>query len=107
MSRDKKSPQFFVLCAGKRLAEYTRQSDINLETEIANESDDYISKIDEASFIEYLIGKYSIDIPYLDFEGMEATTGKRMVRGENFPYGFSVRKGQSYEIPTFIYYIPC
>lgn len=72
-----------------------------------HESDDYINNIDTEKYVEYLSNKYSLDTPELDFDSIEGANGKKLILGERFPYGFSVRKGQSYEIPTIIYHISC
>src|SRR5687767_4217927 len=104
---EKKSPKLFQICSKKRLADLTQQLEIQLRNEIDQESDDYISNIDEEKYIEYLANKYSLKTPRLDFDNIEGTTGKKLILGERFPYDFRVRKGQSYEMSTIIYHIFC
>lgn len=108
MNIDKSPPKIFKICAQKRLSEYSHQRDIKLAEQIDRESDDYINNVDEAVYIEHLVNEYSLDTPYLDFESIEASTGKKLVPAEQFPNGqFNVRRGQSYQRGTVIYHIPC
>ncbi len=104
---EKNLPKFFQIASEKRLSDLTRQSEIQLVNEIDQESDDYLSNIEEEKYLEYLSNKYSLDTPELDFDNIEGTTGKKLIPAERFPYGFSVRSGQKYERPTIIYHISC
>jgi len=99
----------FQLCSEKKLSELTRELYSQFQNEIDQESDDYIVNVDEERFLEYLVGKYSINTPYLDFNNIKANTGKTIILGENFPYpmALNVQRGKKYERPTIIYYVPC
>lgn len=97
----------FKICAEKRLAKYLQQRDKELLEQIERESDDYISNVDEPRYIQYLVDEYSLDTPSLDFDNVEASTGKKLVPAEQFPGGFHVRRGESYLKGTVIYHIPC
>jgi hypothetical protein len=100
--------EYFNICDDKkRLPDYFWQKEKSLNTDIDSETDDYIRNIDEVSFIEYLFNKYSLNAPYLDFDNIAATTGKRMVKAEEFPYGYAVFSGRKYEVGTITYHIPC
>lgn len=104
---EEKSPKTFKICAQTRLAEYLRQRNMELVAQIDQESDDYINNVDEVGYIEYLVNEYSLDTPYLDFDSIEASTGKKLVPAEQFPYGqFDVRRGRSYQRGIVIYHIP-
>lgn len=101
-------PQKFKICAEKRLTELLRQQEAKLEAQIDQESDDYISNVDEEAYVKYLVDEYSLDTPYLDFDNISASTGKKLVPAEQFPYGqFNVRKGHSYQKGVVIFHIPC
>ncbi len=89
------------------LNELTRQLEDQVINEIDQESDDYLVNIEVEKYNEYLCNKYSLNTPELNFDKIEGTTGQKLVLAEHFPYDFNVRKGNSYERPTFIYYIPC
>lgn len=101
-----RAPATFSICAEKRLTEYTRSQDAKLQAQIDKESDDYISNVDEAEYIKYLVDEYSLDTPYLDFDNIKASSAKRLVRAEHFPGNFHVRRGESYPKGAIIYHIP-
>lgn len=98
----------FELCNVGRLSEYTHHEVIKkLFAEIDRDTDDYINDIDEKIYIEFLMNKYSLKVPFLDFENPSFTTGKKLVPYEKFPSGFRVWRGESYEMPVLIYYLNC
>ncbi|HEU0144987.1 MAG TPA: hypothetical protein VFQ47_09400 [Nitrososphaera sp.] len=108
MKAKETSPKRFKICAEKRLTEYLRQQEDKLEAQIDQESDDYINDVDEEAYVKYLVNEYSLDTPYLDFDNMSASTGKKLVPAEQFPYGqFHVRRGESYPKEVVIFHIPC
>jgi len=101
------SHKFFRICSKESIGIYIRDLSIALKNEIDQESDDYVNTVDEEKYIGYLVGKYSIPAPSLGFNNIEASTGRKIVASEDFPYGFITWKGEKYEKPTIIIHIPC
>lgn len=102
------SPTQFKICAEKRLAEYLRERNAKLETEIDREFDDYINNVDEQAYVNYLVKEYWLDTPYLDFSNITASTSKKRVAAEDFPpFPFNIRPGHSYEKGVVVFHIPC
>ncbi|PYS69938.1 MAG: hypothetical protein DMF69_15250, partial [Acidobacteria bacterium] len=75
----------FKIGGEKRLREYLRDQEINLQSRIDRETDEYISRVDEAEFIELIVNEFSLAIPQLDFDNVTASTGKTLVPAERFP----------------------
>lgn len=108
MESEKNSPHTFKICAEKRLAEYLRAQDRQVQARIDQDSDDYLANADEVSYIQRLVNEFYLAVPYLDFGRVSASTGKKRVPAERFPPNqFDVRTGQSYEKAVVIFHIPC
>lgn len=96
----------FHICSKESIGIYIRDLSSAFKDEIDKESDDYINNIDEDKYVKFLLGKYSIAVPNLYFDIIEASTGKKIIPAEHFPHGFRVWKGEKYEKPTIIIHIP-
>ena len=101
------SHDYFYLCSKESIGIYNRDLFVALKNDVEQEADDYINNIEEDEYVEYLVGKYSIATPILNFDKIEATTGIKKIAAENFPRGLYARKGQIYERPTTVIHIFC
>lgn len=99
-------PTRFVLCSKANLSELTSSLFRAVEKEIDTELDDYIVGVDLSEYSQYLLNKYSLYMPTLDYEKVEASNSRRKIPAERFPFNHIVERGKSYERPTIIFHIP-
>src|SRR6185503_11603678 len=107
MTANEKPPEWFTICGEKPLSEFLSAQNRKLHNAIQQESDDYLSNVNEDEFVNYLVEQFSIIPPVLDFNNVSGSSVTRHIPAEQFPSGFDVRKGNSYPKDVFIYHIPC
>lgn len=107
MATNNPVPDKFKIFGGKPLLDFLSAHTRQLQELFQSESDEYLSNVDEEDYISYFVEENSIAMPVLDFNGVTASNGVRMIKGEQFPPGFFVEKGKTYSKQVVIYYIPC
>ena len=75
--------------------------------QIDSERTDYLLNMNETQYVQHIVDKYRFDPLVIHFEAVEASPTERRVPAEHFPSGgFSVRRGESYMKPAFVYHVP-
>lgn len=106
MIANEKTPEWFTIFGEKPLSEFLSVQNRKLQSVIQQESDDYISNINEEEFVSFLVEQLSIIPPVLDFNNVSGSSTTRLIPAERFPSGFDVCRGNSYPKDVFIYHIP-
>jgi hypothetical protein len=96
----------FPIFAEKSLSDLFKRQQKALETEIQSQNENYLLNVNEATFIDYLVSKYSIHDLEIDFDAAYAVDSEEMVPASQFPSNFSVRDYQSYPVTVLTYRIP-
>lgn len=101
------SSSLFKICSERRLAEYLRMQDSKLETCIDRDSVNGLSNINDPMYIQELVARYSLAVPYLHFDNIAALPIKRLIPADRFPPNFDVSPGHGYEKQVVIFHIRC
>ena len=89
------------------ISEVFQKSYNAIESTIGNETENYIFNANEISYAEYLQGKYSLDLPELHFDQVNADSYEADIPAEYFPSSFYVHEGKSYKKEIIQFFIPC
>lgn len=77
-----------------------------MQSEIENQSDNYLLNVNETEFTKYIVSKYTVEPLEIYFDRKSASTHEVDVRAENFPSGFHVYEGKRYKKDVIRYHIP-
>lgn len=78
-----------------------------METEIANQPDDYILNVNETEFMKYLVSKYSIENLELRFDDVTASTYEKEIPAQQLPPSpFPVDPSRTFRRTVVKYHIP-
>ena len=100
--------QTFRMFREGKLSDYFIQKRDEIQRTIQYKSEDYILNVSETEYINYLIGKSTVDSVNIDFEGVFIDPlYEKDIPAEHFPeYQFAVEPGKSYLKPATIYHLP-
>ena len=98
-------PVFNVFYEG-RLDEYLAGISKSINDTIGREAEDYILNVNEDEYARHLLERFDPEQPSVDFDGVEVTSIERMVRAEDFPNSYNVRRGASYPKQAIVYHLP-
>ena len=90
------------------LSGYLANNKNEIQREINQKSENYILKVNETDYINYLVDKYALDPIHIYFEKKTITHYKKQIPAEHFPkhrFG-NVREGQSYPKQAVCYHLP-
>ena len=79
---------------------------LSIESEIETLSENYILNVSEEQFSEYMIGKYTVDFPEIDFENHSADSFYKDVNTSDYPSIFRGDGGEKYKVQVVCFYIP-
>lgn len=96
----------FNILYGDELRGLLIKNDEKIKSHIEQETESYILNVNENEYKKYLIDKYTVDIPILDFENVTVSKYERNIPAEQFPMGYNVRSGNSYPKPIIVFHIP-
>lgn len=85
----------FKIFAEEYLDRYLEEKKRKIQSQIEKESEDYILTVNETEYIDYLVSEFSIDMPTIDFEGVQVTDYERKFSEREFPE------------QVIIYHLPC
>lgn len=68
--------------------------------------ENYILNVNEEEYIAFLLEKFTINTPRIDFDKIYIDKYEREVPAEQFPQGVYVRSGKTYLKPVIVYYLP-
>ncbi|WP_027964055.1 hypothetical protein [Halalkalibacillus halophilus] len=74
--------------------------------EIREKKEDYLIKVGEAQFVEYMVDSNMINELTMYLDHAEVEEREEMIPDEYFPSTFFVREGKSYPRPVYYYNIP-
>ena len=91
-----------------KLSDYLGGITNHIQSLIGNKSEDYILNVNETEYMNYLVGKFTVDSININFEAVFIDKPyEKDIPAEYFPpYRFSVRQGESYPKPATIYHLP-
>jgi hypothetical protein len=95
----------------KRFSKYPLRGLLDRNTEdllstIDGLEDDYILNVEEDKYLAYINDNFTIEDVQIKFENASVTHEERNIPAELLPYGFFVRKGESYKKGVIKYHIP-
>lgn len=106
MRRMYRHRESFNAFAERRLREYLEENDRRIRSFIGRESENYVLNVNETEYIDYLVNEFTVDIPDIDFENVFISNNKKQIPAEQFPFGFNVRRGESYPKQVIVYHLP-
>ena len=78
-----------------------------MQSEVNGKPDDYILNVNEIGFLNYLIGKYTLENLEIRFDEAFVSTYEKSFSAERFPsFSFHVEPSQSYKRDVIKYHIP-
>lgn len=77
-----------------------------MRKEVNGQPDDYILNVNEETYIEYLVGKYTVDNLGFDFDAIAVSDYEKDIPAQRFPFDFSVREGTSYRKSVVRWHVP-
>ena len=78
----------------------------SLDSEIEFTSENYILTVSEEQYSEYLINKYSVELPEIHFAEVYADSYEKEVSAEDHPSRFSVYREEKYKRPVIQFFVP-
>lgn len=97
----------FKIFAEKELDEVLQAKILELKGEVNGRPDGYILNVNETEFLNYLVGKYSLENLEIRFDEATVSTCEKSVPAERFPlFLFNVEPGRSYNKDVIRYHIP-
>ncbi|MDP9364724.1 MAG: hypothetical protein M3Q10_10960, partial [Chloroflexota bacterium] len=88
------------------MSDYLRAQEEGLVRAVQTEDDNFLLQVNEGDFVAHLVDRFRVPVLRLKFDEAYATESRRSIPAEEFPSGFSVRHGRSYEKPVFTVRIP-
>lgn len=78
----------------------------SIDSEIESVSENYILTVSEEQYSEYLINKYSIELPEIHFSEVYADSYEKEVSAEDYPSRFDVYRGEKYKRTVIQFFVP-
>jgi hypothetical protein len=78
----------------------------NMRTEVEGEDSEKLLGTDEAEYVAYLVGRWSIEPLVLDIEHPRVSDYQKMIPANQWPRGFDGRSGKSYPVQVIVYHVP-
>lgn len=94
---------YFKIFAEDELSNYLTENNREIKRYIEVEDENYILNVNEVEYINFLVDKFSVDIPIIDFDNKSVNTGEKEVYTGVSPYTL-MPEGHSQDV--VIYYIP-
>lgn len=88
------------------IRDYFRPIAQRLTSEIDALTEEYILNVSEEQFAEYMVDKYTIDFPQIDFNNPSADSYEKDVNTSDYPSIFRGDGGEKYKVQFICYYIP-
>lgn len=88
------------------IVEYFKAQIKSLETEINSASESYILNVSVEQFTDYLLDKYQIEKPIIQFDDVYADNFEKNIPAEYFPMSFHVRDRESYPRQVIQFFVP-
>ncbi len=77
-----------------------------VDSEIESTSENYILTVSEEQYSEYLINKYSVELPEIHFSEVYADSYEKEISSEDYPSRFDVYRGEKYKRPVIQFFVP-
>jgi len=86
----------YYLFRNERLLDYLNRSKINLQREVESQKPAYILNVDEKEYVDYLISKYTLEVPILEEDKIYISEVKELEREHGIPtvYNASMLSGK-------------
>lgn len=78
----------------------------SIDSEIESTSENYILTVSEEQYSEYLISKYSVELPEIHFSEVYADSYEKEISAEDYPSRFDVYRGEKYKRPVIQFFVP-
>ncbi|MCG2611820.1 hypothetical protein LZZ90_09920 [Flavobacterium sp. SM15] len=78
----------------------------SIDSEIESTSENYILTVSEEQYSEYLIDKYSVELPEIHFSEVYADSYEKEISSEDYPSRFDAYRGEKYKRPVIQFFVP-
>lgn len=101
--------KYFKAFAERNLQEYFRENNLNIQSHIEQESENYILNPNEIEYINYLVSEFTIETPNIDFESVFVSNYEKHFPANPFHDGFGrlIHPIKDYLGQLIIYHLPC
>jgi len=96
----------FNLFCGGFLDRYLDDNTKCIASFIEQEKEDYILNVNETEYIDHLSAEFSVELLEIHPESIDATKFDIDIPAESMPREFDVRRGGSFNVPAFRYFLP-
>jgi hypothetical protein len=100
------SKLLFTPFAGSSLSSYLRENHQRLQSHIENEDENHLLNINETSYLEYLVSRFSVEPPQVDFDGLFVTHYEKQKKYDAVITNETLRTNQQLPIDVFVYHLP-
>ncbi|WP_291447862.1 hypothetical protein [Desulfovibrio sp.] len=88
------------------LAEFLEARFQHVAKAIENESDDYLLNVNEVDYVNFQYQRAHVEPLLIFAENLCVSQYEKMIPAEEFPWGFNVRRGESYKKSVIKFHIP-
>lgn len=98
------------MCRGEQVRDFLANHSRKIQATIQQETEDFILNVNETEYVNYLVQKYAIETPRIDFDGIHVSNYEKQVSPQDypvyFPFHFASPPGTTVLKQVVVYYLP-